>query len=72
MLASTNSTVESSLNVIGLNVLPGVIDNVKLSLYYPNYSKYRYFARRFVLAFKPTNPFLAARIVTDFESISSC
>ncbi|EAS00909.2 transmembrane protein, putative (macronuclear) [Tetrahymena thermophila SB210] len=72
LLASTNSTLEVASNVLGLYIQPGIITNINLQLYYPLYQMFTGFTRTFVLQFKPTNPFIAARIVTDFQLITSC
>ncbi|KAL4482744.1 hypothetical protein ABPG73_021404 [Tetrahymena malaccensis] len=72
LLASTNSTLEVASNVLGLYIKPGIITNINLQLYYPLYQMFTGFTRTFVLQFKPTNPFIAARIVTDFQLITSC
>jgi len=70
MERDTNNTLQQSVAVNGLQILPGLIKLVTLtSLYYKPYVSY---IRDFTLKFRPKNSFQYARIVTDFYQIMSC
>lgn len=45
---------------------------VDLKPYYSNFQTWNGYTREFVLQFKPTNPFISARIATDFQFVVSC
>ena len=68
----SNNTIQIQDSIPGLDILPGIMSNVDLIGYYPNYLFFKGYTRIFKLSFKPRNPFNAIRISTKFPLITSC
>lgn len=72
ILAGTNSTVEKSISVPGLEISAGRMEQVSIAQKYPLYTAFQQSFRTFVLQFKPRNPFITAMISTNFLKITTC
>lgn len=70
--AGTNNTLQISEAVEGLNIAAGSMRLVQMFTLYPQYFPYAGYFRWFVLQFRPKNPFIAARITTNFFQVMSC
>lgn len=68
----SNNTIQIQDSVAGLIIVPGVMTNVALNIYYPNYLPFSTYNRWMKLSFKPKNSFNSIRISTSFSLINKC